>query len=539
MPSFFKPFTNYVAGADIGGQNTLSINNISRDVIVQQARVFNYSTVVYGTDNNVVLYNIQTKTTTPVANRGISFLRGGYNRWAGRLQSNPPVYFDSTGRELINSDYRPIGCCPVGIVLSNYQSGKGLFLLKDDNSIQELLPSNISVFGDEGSVDSNTWAMRISLKEIAYGKFDGSAPKFIQTKFNNRDIAISNKYILTQDVDNNKWVIINCENNTYAVIPNLNKPGIAADIVFDDGLFTIVGSSNQGCSPGSMWVETINNSALSWSELNSTTPEQPNPIKDNYSAYPRRVFFAPYFSFSPQYGNTETYYGNVTWGPNPIGLPMLSSLSDYKNNPKINNMTLCWYMHGNGSDFNSSKDIYEEVLTLPQKGIIFYQDTKKPEDWNNIPNWIVRDRTFMSFPAYRDVNENIHSWAAKCEDIMNKILDAGFEFFVLTPQFYDRNFTVPINQVIENMEYFDKWVRDYPIIGIMPFADMRPSGMVSYPILYEYARMMAQACPGRPNRLDFWTHDDEATWKENLKEKLNYTMLILKEKEKNYLRGLL
>lgn len=210
--------------------------------------------------------------------------------------------------------------------------------------------------------------------------------------------------------------------------------------------------------------------------------------------------------------------------------------------PNTHDLIVAFALHAGNHD-----DMLKQVIKAtgpgwPIKPLVAYMDSGDPELFPAVaPSWLSSDRVWPSFAAYRNPNEPLDVFRFRCETILER-MQAWGNYIVLTPAFYTRNKNpdgtpvVPVAQIMECMPLYEEWIRNYPICGVMPFADLRPSGMGDHPEFYNMARAFLDAIPAnRPNRYDYWTPPMGAV--ESLSNKLSQDidLVVLSRSERRFL----
>lgn len=256
----------------------------------------------------------------------------------------------------------------------------------------------------------------------------------------------------------------------------------------------------------------------------------------NPDKYAHKLFLASYETYSTRYGITNRFIGNMAFPDKQylpiVPVPTIMAWDTYDS--KYVNTCLYYYIHCSGSGLDSGKEQYEFFNDKPEKPRILYLDSRTK--WPiKLPSWINPRTTFPSIQMRRNKNESIPSFL----DAMNLLASKVSQYklpMVCDIGCYDRAGMLTENEILECFPVYDKIIRDYFTIGIMPFADMRPDGMVQYPILYDYIQLMYNAIPVRPNRLDAWALDPI---QDGIQIKLGYEMPMFASSEITYLRSLL
>jgi hypothetical protein len=267
-------------------------------------------------------------------------------------------------------------------------------------------------------------------------------------------------------------------------------------------------------------------------------PETPEPVDmPDVRPLPRKMWFAPFFSHSAQYGDTpmDRHVGNLIWTL-PSDLDRIRPLAPMvvatdAPIPEVNlNTTIAWWV--TGATIADLETTVRRALTLPEKPIIAYLDSR---DWPAVrPDWVT-DRVWPGVQCYRQSGESIDAMRGAMERILTPMASWNV-YSVLTPRFDDVNGTQSVSFTLEAMPLYDELLRRFLVCGFMPFSDRRGHGISADPALRAWAQAFLNANPGRPNRFDYWTsttNDIETV----LRNKLGQTieMVFLSQAEKQYL----
>lgn len=244
-------------------------------------------------------------------------------------------------------------------------------------------------------------------------------------------------------------------------------------------------------------------SSLSDSE---NPPPPPPPDVPTLAAFDRKLWIAPFFSFSDRYGDAPIAdlltYSNAVLVVEPgvearvraAGQPMIVAAA-LPHDPVYLDLTVAWWADSEGHA--------RDALALPEKPVIAYLDTGNAADWPATrPDWIT-DRVWPSVQAYRGGTESLDQFAARMTALLDRVARYGRPM-VLTPRFDDFNGSSTVARTVECMALYERYVRDYFIVGFMPFADRRGHGIAQDATLRAWAQAFFRANPTRPNRYDYW-----------------------------------
>ena len=167
-------------------------------------------------------------------------------------------------------------------------------------------------------------------------------------------------------------------------------------------------------------------------------------------------------------------------------------------------LTVAWWV--SGADLEELEREVRKALALPEKPVIAYLDRGAADAWPaQRPSWVT-DRVWPAPQAYRDPGEPLQTFKARIESTLERVKGYG-SYIALTPAFYTRNGAATVAEILESMPLYERWIRDYPIVAVMPFADRRPTGMLEHPEFRVWAKAFLEANPARPNRFDYWQPD--------------------------------
>lgn len=313
--------------------------------------------------------------------------------------------------------------------------------------------------------------------------------------------------IKPMQVDGEAWVVY--QSNGFAVVQDLKGHGMkigqnepaqyaphGAEV---DGELRIWYSTTAGERPQDLRLFTA-----------STQPQpqpapQPTPMTIPCIHLTKRLWLGAFHGVKCQYPDNPHPFGNVLVQTNPgsitaagpMGWPMIASAASY--DPNFVNTTIAYYT--SAASPNDLQREFNSVAGLPEKPVILYLDSR---DWPvDCPVWLDKSRTWIGLQAYRNAGESLASYTEAITSLLARFRRWGVPVMLIT-QFYDRNFTVPLVEVLEIQPLWADWLNEYDCAGMLMFSDRRPSGMVTYPELAAWARAYSHADIGRPNRFDYW-----------------------------------
>lgn len=239
-------------------------------------------------------------------------------------------------------------------------------------------------------------------------------------------------------------------------------------------------------------------------------PQGPGQI----AQFPRKIWCAPYYSWSRKYGVTSDPVGNCQWIETddrhlaPVGHAlMLDGIMPIPPN-LLDPTVIAWagaaYMNEPRGEHLSMKDAVTRCKANFHGPVFAYLDV---EEWPaERPGWLQNDkRTWPVVQVYRHPGEGLEAFQARTTAHLERVCRWA-PFVGLELAFYTRNDAVPVKEIVECMSHYERLIRGYPVVAISLFADRRPTGMTSYPVLREWAKAFAAACV-RPRRGDYWEAD--------------------------------
>lgn len=286
-------------------------------------------------------------------------------------------------------------------------------------------------------------------------------------------------------------------------------------------------------------------------DLAAAQPDpEPGPVPV-VAPWPRKLWIAPYWSHG-RHGDTPIaeHAGNAIWvggeahgsdrteaeahqilldrlrTARDLGYPMVVATDGSRVPAEFLDQTIAWYLHG-----SSVEDLgrqVERALTWPEKPILAYLDGR---GWPaERPSWVT-DRVWPNVQTYRNPGESLADFDRAIRTDLDRIASWGV-FCSITPAFFTRNGAVAPAHIVECMPLYERWVRAYPIVSILPFADRRAHGMVQHPEFRAWARAFLAAAE-RPSRWDYWqseTADPDFVLIEKLTQTTPNIAFSLKEK---------
>jgi hypothetical protein len=288
------------------------------------------------------------------------------------------------------------------------------------------------------------------------------------------------------------------------------------DAVYVNGAIRVAWNTAQG-EPGQVDVDL---SAQRTDLLAEPSNPDPQPEGDMIKSFERPYWFAPFYSHSEKYGDTPDHVGNsillLADNPDkmraemarvaPLNLPLILGASNLPAN-ELDTVSAWWET---GGDLNELGNKVTHALTLVERPVIAYLDKGESDCWPvERPAWLT-DRVWPSAQAYRNAGESIQAFDTRVTTTLQRLTGYGCMGLTLTPAFYTRNGTVSVEDIAECMPIYERWMWDFNIVCVMPFADRRPTGMTEHPELREHARAFQYAVPAtRPNRFDYWQPSDQ------------------------------
>ncbi|HVL65715.1 MAG TPA: hypothetical protein VM364_00505 [Vicinamibacterales bacterium] len=314
-----------------------------------------------------------------------------------------------------------------------------------------------------------------------------------------------------------------------------------------DGQALVCWSVFAGARPGEQEVRVQDLGAPMVALLEAPVPVPVPAVRP----WPRKLWIAPFKTHSHRYGDTpiEDHVGNAVYVEGDdrehpgrihaeldrvrrLGQPMIVAVEEPIDAVHINT-TIAWFVHA--ADLPTLEQKVEVALGWPEKPVIAYLDKMRAEDWPlQRPAWMSA-RVWPSVMAYRDPGEPLATFDLRVTAMLHRVAQWGTSL-ALTPAFFTRNGRATVAEIVECMPLYERWIREFPIVCVMPFADRRPTGMIDHPVLRAWARAFLEANPARPNRFDYW-RGGATDLPTVLRNKLGQSteLVILSADEKRYL----
>lgn len=350
------------------------------------------------------------------------------------------------------------------------------------------------------------------------------------------------------EIDGVLWQLYQMYDGTLVFHPRGDQNGYA--IYQGDTFLPDVAQLHSGSSVRIVWSVTQGDVAASirTQDVSLASPRKnllASPLPTNFTlrAFPRKVWVAPFYEVSGQYGVADTLLGNAVMLVAPGDVPLAPTdrpriVSSSAFDAAWANITVAyWASGGNVVDLEAE---VRRFPTTPEKPTIAYLDSPDPARIPVAkPAW-VSDKVWFSVQAYRGFGETIANFRQRIETMLNKVSAWG-KPMGLTPGFYDRRsaegrLTLP--EMEECIPLFDEWMQRYSIVTLQPFSRRRPGGTIDYPVMEEWLRREGLANPVRPNRYDWWT-PATTPLKDSLTNKLSQSveLISLTKTEKDFLLG--
>ncbi len=332
----------------------------------------------------------------------------------------------------------------------------------------------------------------------------------------------------------------------YIIATGENK-NLHPDVIFHNGLIKVVWNDDKGPQ-----YQIGIDPATARSRVADTSPVvvQPPPTV-SVAPLPLKTWIAPFFSHSERYGDTPVaqHVGNAVMVVSderdpipslhrelerirPLNLPMIVQ-GDVAIDPINYNQTVAWWAAG-GTPEALGQSV-GKCLAKQEKPVIAYLDGR---GWpQEKPSWMV-GRVWPSVQVYRFPGEMVADFISRMVQVMNTVKAYG-QPIVLTPRFDDFNGSGSIQQTLEAMPLYNRLIREYFVVGFMPFSDRRGTGISKSPELRAWAEAFLAANPARPNRFDYWVTTGSMPIALRNKLMQQTTMITLMPEEKTYLLNLL
>ncbi len=261
-----------------------------------------------------------------------------------------------------------------------------------------------------------------------------------------------------------------------------------------------------------VWWDAIEGSVTAVGDITNEdlVGTEPLPVDFSLRAFPRKVWVAPFYEVSAQYGVADTLLGNAVQIVAPGDVPLCPTdrariVSSSAYDAAWVNLTVAYW--ASGGNVNELRTAISHFDGKPEKPIIAHMDSGDIFQWPETkPSWIT-DKVWPSVQAYRGFAEPIDWFRARLEATLDRVASYG-KPMGLTPGFYDRRSAqgqLTLSEMEECIPLFDKWMQTYPIVVLQPFARRRPGGTIDYPVMEEWLRRLGLMNPVRPNRYDWWT----------------------------------
>lgn len=474
--------------------------------------------LIYQNNNDSVSYlekyNIETQNRSKIDSIGASYLYARNNVWIAQLSAFTFTTRFSSGAQIHQT--RPWSVGYDGTCLLSNLENNTLFLY---NQYGVLLRT---IYLETFTEAFHTLSNEVSYK-LANGKFYWNESLFNLLSNAANIKQVGNSYLCYQTGETG---VLHNDQYMGWKFGTYGKTYLPDAFLLSNGDAEVAYAENAAEIPSSIKLVHLLDS--NETDVRDIPKPIPMPIKNN--AYPRRIFFCPYQSYNTRqdWGVTSRYIGNVVMPDRAfypqMTLPLIQPYGQF--NPIYINTTLAYYVHANPNDLQKALDECNDLIdNYPEKPIIFYLDG----DWRSIvPLTFNMNKTWLGVQAYRDRDESIEAFGLRIDRQLDYITDTYDLPIVLTPMFFDRGYHTE-SQIIECMPIYDQFIREYFIIGVMPFSDCRPGGMKTYPILYDYAQAIYDAIPERPNRYDYWVSDN---YREDMKRQLDYSSIVLSSQQR-------
>lgn len=483
----------------------------------------------------------------PIAAHGANLVVGGGGRWASFLASSPSQVDGSLGRLTGASVY---AAGPDGSIAwkRSYQASSGLVLTGPTGSTIELAsaaPTDLQVLGSTEAI----WCEGPG----QYRALGRAVPR----------PAVLTQRIRLVTVDGEDWLIVAGQNGgLFAHVDGqtsgyvlVQAPGEADshDARVVNGEIVVVWSITMGERPQDVRTVMIDRTQprvaltapASGGSTTIVTPATPTAIQ----AHPRKLWLAPYYSFSERYGDAPDFgtYGNAatlvvdTADPTALpktldrvyhlGLPLVVDAAAAALAQPYLGSIVAWL--ASGAHLSDLGGAVMQALALHELPVIAYCDA--PEDWpTSAPSWM-SGRVWPAAQAYRRAGESIADFSTRMHALLATLESYG-SYVVLTPRWDDVNGSQAVSFTTECMAAYADLIQQFPVCGLMPFADRRGHGLSADASLKAWAQAFSLANVGRPNRFDYWT-PSASTQAATLKNKFGQTveMVVLSSAEKSFL----
>ena len=506
----------------------------------------------------VVALNVRTSTKNVLASTGASDVVGGGGRWQADLKTNPTRCFGSLGD-------KPGACVyaagPGGTIAwkRSYQAPSGLTLSSPgvpDVDVPDANPLDVHVLGPGMAVWSEPGRLRAIGRPVPTTARPAGRTRVVTAAGDEWLVYFAEGTGLVAEVQGEGYVL-----EPRAVAFNHDAVAVGDEVIV--GWSTTQGEragdlvtcavSRQGGVRFLIDPEGTGRQVPLWQSFAASGPsgQTSGPVA-TVRAHPRKLWMAPFYSFSERYGDTpidryRTYANAITVVGDdraavprdlarlyPLGLPLIvdGSLSADMVAPYLGTIVAWWVAGATAAALESAVAL---ATSLPEKPIIAYLDHGLDVDWPATrPAWI-SSRVWPGIQCYRLAGESIAAMQDRMERLCARIASYGV-YAVLTPRFDDVNGQQTVSFTLEAMALYCDLIQRFPICGLMPFADRRGTGIAKDGSLLGWAQALANANPTRPNRYDYWqpTSTDLSTV---LRNKLGQTteLIVLTPNEKAYL----
>lgn len=231
------------------------------------------------------------------------------------------------------------------------------------------------------------------------------------------------------------------------------------------------------------------------------------PQPPDFQPYKRPLFFSPYYTHSAQYGVTGRFIGNAVFPDKKFikstSQPLVVGTDTY--DATALKRIRYYYIHC--SSLAAGKDQYDFFRDKPRRDYVIYLDSRV--GWEKLPSW-VPSYAILCGQGYINAGESLVAF----EDAMHEMFATMHQHgrpLAITTCHYDRNGTVPVATVQQLTPIYDRLIRKFGMIGVMPFADMREGhanpqdptspmigGMHLHQLLYDEAQRIFDAIPSGP-----------------------------------------
>src|SRR5690606_2342331 len=146
---------------------------------------------------------------------------------------------------------------------------------------------------------------------------------------------------------------------------------------------------------------------------------------------------------------------------------------------------------------------------------------------------------WISIQCYRQATESLSAFRDRVNSQVNSISHAGF-YQLPTWNFYTLNGTVSEEFITDTFQFIRPLFDDYKVIGLLAFADMRPTGMVDNPRIAAFFEELEDAVLDAPNRYTGWmsrfTNPDEQLKNILSQDKAQF---VLSKEQTDYIKSFL